>query len=354
MSPLGGIDCDVHPALPGVPTLLPYLEPYWREQVIVRGIDGLDLSSYPLNAPSSVRADWRLPSGKPGSDLDALRRHVLDGFGSRFAILHCLYGVPALFNRHFAAVLATALNEWIVQEWLDREPRLRASIVVAPQNADRAAEEIDRRAADSRFVQVLVPAANDAPLGQPQYWPILEAAARHDLPLGVHAGSTMRHATSSNGWPSYHLEDVVLRSHAFQADLLSLIHEGAFAKFPRLRVVLIESGFTWLPNFMWRANKTWRGVRAEVPWVDRPPADLIREHVRVTLQPGDAPPDPESFSRVIDQIGSDDMILFSTDYPHSHFDGDDPFPPGFPDRLRRRVLLENPLATYTRLQEVMA
>ena len=81
----------------------------------------------------------------------------------------------------------------------------------------------------------------------------------------------MRHATSSNGWPSYHLEDVVLRSHAFQADLLSLVHEGAFAKFPRLRVVLLESGFTWLPNFMWRANKTWRGVRAEVPWVDRPP-----------------------------------------------------------------------------------
>ena len=99
--------------------------------------------------------------------------------------------------------------------------------------------------------------------------------------------------------------------------------------------MLIESGFTWLPGFMWRANKTWRGVRAEIPWVDRPPADLIRDHVRFTLQPGDAPPDPASCTRIIDQIGADDMLLFSTDYPHWHFDGDDPFPPGFPGRLRR-------------------
>ncbi|HYZ61893.1 MAG TPA: amidohydrolase family protein [Acetobacteraceae bacterium] len=354
MTQFGGIDCDVHPALPGLPALLPYLEPYWREQVTVRGIDGLDLSAYPLGAPVSARPDWRPAEGKPGADFATLRRHVLDGFGSRLAILHCLYGVAGLFNRHLAAALATAVNDWIAQEWLDREPRFRASIVVAPHNPERAAEEIALRADDPRFVQVLLLAAGDAPLGQPQYWPILAAAERHGLPLGIHAGSTMRHATSSNGWPSYHLEDVVLRSHPFQADLLSLIHEGAFAKFPRLRVVLIESGFTWLPNFMWRANKTWRGVRAEVPWVDRPPADLIREHIRITLQPGDAPPDAASMERVLDQIACDDMLLFATDYPHWHFDGDDPFPPGIPERLRRKILIDNPLATYPNLQEVMA
>ena len=37
----GGIDCDVHPALPGLSALLPYLDAYWREQITVRGIGGL-------------------------------------------------------------------------------------------------------------------------------------------------------------------------------------------------------------------------------------------------------------------------------------------------------------------------
>ena len=44
----GGIDCDLHPAVPGMAALLPYLDDYWREQVIVRGIDGFDLASFPL------------------------------------------------------------------------------------------------------------------------------------------------------------------------------------------------------------------------------------------------------------------------------------------------------------------
>ncbi len=47
------IDCDVHPAIPNTRALLPYLDDYWREHIIHRGIDGdnLELSAYPPNAP---------------------------------------------------------------------------------------------------------------------------------------------------------------------------------------------------------------------------------------------------------------------------------------------------------------
>ena len=102
----GAIDCDVHPSVPNIAALTPFMEPYWREQVSVRGTDGLDLSSYPLHAPDSARADWRVAGQKPGTDLAALQRHALDGFGSRIGICNVLYGAPALFNRHFATVVA--------------------------------------------------------------------------------------------------------------------------------------------------------------------------------------------------------------------------------------------------------
>jgi len=94
-------------------------------------------------------------------------------------------------------------------------------------------------------------------------------------------------------------------------------------------------------------------VRAEVPWVDRPPADIIREHVRFTLQPTDAPPDPADLARVIEQIDSDRVLLFSTDYPHWQFDGEEAFPAGFPAGLRQKVLVDNPLETYPRLRETL-
>lgn len=348
---IGAIDCDVHPAVPGMKALLPYLPPHWAEQITLRGIDGLDLSSYPLRVPANSRPDWRPASRKPGADPGLLIDHALEKFGSRFAILNPLWGIEPLHNADMAAAIARAVNEWIAREWLDRDARLRASIVVPLQNTELAVAELERAAADRRFVQVLALAMNEAPLGQRRYWPIWEAAVRHGLALGIHAGSTYRHSATSNGWPSYYLEDTVVQSHAFQAQLLSLVAEGVFTRLPNFRVVLLESGFTWLPQFLWRATRTWRAMRAEVPWVDRAPADIIRDHVRITLQPTDAPPRAEGLARALDHIRSDAMLLFSTDYPHWHFDSDQVLPAGLSEAQIRRILVDNPLETYPRLRE---
>ncbi len=165
-------------------------------------------------------------------------------------------------------------------------------------------------------------------LGRSYYWPIYEAAVKHDLPIGLHAGSMYRYAPTSGGWPSHYLHDYVANSQMFEDQLLSLISNGVFNRFPSLRVVLIESGVTWLPGFIWRAIKTWRGVRAEVPWVKRSPAETIRENVRLTVQPIDAPRDTPVIDRIIEQIDSDRMLLFASDYPHWQFDGDAVLPGG--------------------------
>jgi len=345
------IDCDIHPALPSTRALLPYLDDYWREHIIRRGIDAdnLELSSYPSSAPLNSRPDWRPPGGTPGADFDLVRSHVLDAFHARFAICNVLNGAQIMHSEDLSAALCRGVNRWIAAEWLDRDPRLRASIVVPVRSAELAAEEIERCAADRRFVQVLMLAMTELPLGRRQNWPIYRAAERHDLPVGIHAGSSHLHPPSAIGWPSYYLEDYVSQAPGFAAVLNSLVTEGVFQKFPRLKVVLIESGVTWLPAYLWRINKTWRGVRAETPWLDRPPAEIIREHVRLTIQPFDDPDDPSQVQTLIDEIGSDKMLLFSTDYPHWHFEDNDAVPEGLPPGLIRKILIDNPLETYSRL-----
>jgi predicted TIM-barrel fold metal-dependent hydrolase len=116
-----------------------------------------------------------------------------------------------------------------------------------------------------------------------------------------------------------------------------------------LKVVLIESGVTWLPPYLWRLSKFWRGVRNGVPWIDRPPEAFVRDHVRLTAQPFDAPAGGEHIGRIMDQLQSDEMLLFATDFPHWHYDGDAMLPGGLSPALRRRILIDNPLATYPRL-----
>ena len=101
---------------------------------------------------------------------------------------------------------------------------------------------------------------------------------------------------------------------------------------------------------LWRINKTWRGVRTEVPWIDRPPAEIIRDHVRFTLQPLDLPKaDRSRLARTLDQVGGDHLLLFSTDYPHWQFEGDNALPEGLSESTLRRVLVDNPLEAYPRL-----
>jgi predicted TIM-barrel fold metal-dependent hydrolase len=347
----GAIDCDVHPSVPDVAALLPYLDTFWRDQVEDRGLSSLESISYPPRAPITARPEWRGKDGLAGADPGQLAAAVFGRWHAGIAICNCLYGVQLLFSEDMAAAFCRALNDWLARQWLDRDPRLRGSIVIPMQNVEYAVDEIERCARDRRFVQVLVLAMQEVPLGRRHFWPIYAACERHGLPLGIHAGSAYRNPVTSLGWPTWYIEDYASQSQGFQSQVASLICEGVFAKHPGLKVVLIESGVTWLPGFLWRFSKFWRGLRTEVPWVDRPPWQIVRDHFRLTIQPFDAPDRPEAVERAVEHLRSDDILLYASDYPHWQFDGDAVMPEGIAPALRRKIAVDNPLATYARLKE---
>ena len=66
----------------------------------------------------------------------------------------------------------------------------------------------------------------------------------------------------------------------------------------------------------------------------------------------DAPAgDPETLRRTLEHIGTDRMLLFATDYPHWHFEGEDVLPDGLDEDTARRMAIDNPIETYPRLRE---
>jgi predicted TIM-barrel fold metal-dependent hydrolase len=352
--PKGAIDCDVHPAVPNLKALLPFLEEHWREMVLLRGMDELNSISFPLAAPDAARADWRPATGKPGASLQQIQTQALDPFGTALAICTCLYGVQLLHSEDLAAAFSRAVNDWMVATLLSQDSRLRGTIVIPTQNPDMAVDEIERCAANPAFVQVLMLAGGDTPLGKRHLWPIYKACERHNLVLGIHAGNTYSNPPTAAGWPSLYIEDNVAQAQSFQTQITSLVCEGVFSRHPTLKVVMLESGFTWVPAHMWRLTKYWRGLRMEIPWVDRSPDEILRDNIRFSLQPVDAPPTTEDLLRVFDHLQSDRLVLFSTDYPHARFDGTDAIPDGLSQELIRRIAIDNPRETYTRLQETVA
>jgi len=57
---------------------------------------------------------------------------------------------------------------------------------------------------------------------------------------------------------------------------------------------------------------------------------------------------------LVTERGSDRFLLFSSDYPHWHYDGLNPLPAGFPTGLLEKIAVENPTETYPRLQKETA
>jgi len=346
------IDCDVHPLVPTPADLLPYMDEQWRDTVVLRGIDSWETIGYPPNAPFTVREDWRKAVPRADSAPTGFAAAMLDRYGFAAAILNPLFPIAAFRDPTLADVFARAVNDWLADTWLKHDNRLKGSLLIPLQAPDLAVEEIERHAGDRRFVQILVWVMGEQTLGRRHLWPIYAAAEKHGLAVAVHAGSSYHQAVTGSGWPSTLIEDYAAQSQGFHTQLGSFISEGVFVKFPKLKVVFAESGVTWLPGYLWRLGKFWRGGRSEVPWLDRPPADYVRDHVRLTLQPFDGPTGPgagDAMVRLLKHLPSLEMVLFSTDFPHWQFDGDELLPDGLPAELVRKIIRDNALATYSRL-----
>lgn len=363
----GLIDCDIHVMPPSVEALLPYLDDHWREYIRQSAFRGASETSYPRNVPTSRRLNndagsasagselaslqpntGAMPTGSvdgTGADLLAVQERVLDRQGVAVGILLCTYAAESIHNPDAAAAMAAAVNDWQIAELLEKEPRLRGTLVIPSTQPDLAAREIDRLGDHPGIVQVFLPVRSEAPYGNRRYHPIFAAAARHNLVVGIHFGGSPGNPPTPSGWPSYYLEEYVDMMTIFQSQVLSLIAEGVFERFPTLRVTLLESGVTWLPSWMWRIDKEWKGLRREIPWSRRLPSETIREHMRLTFPPLDAPSDPRQRREIVDALGSDDLLLYASDYPHQHTaPGSDRALPGSPSAVEAALGLAVPPA----------
>jgi uncharacterized protein len=328
------IDCDAHCAPASMDALMPYFDDYWRDYVTDAGVrlSPTLTGAYPAEPP-------------PPASAAELAEQLLDPTGTRVAVLNCVSAFDASRNPYFEAALTRALNDWLRAEWLDRDERLRASLLVPTLDPEAAVAEIERLGDDPRFVQVLLPVRSDARYGNRRYHPIFEAAERHGLALGLHAWGRVGHSPTQAGATHFYVEDYLANSQVLaQAQVTSLVAEGVLDRFQSLRVALIECGFSWLPFLLWRFDKDWKAVWREVPWLRERPSAYVRRHFRATTEPAHLP--RERVAEVAELIGARELLMHASDHPHDHGDGADRLLDSFDDEGRDAVLRANAAEFY--------
>jgi hypothetical protein len=276
-----------------------------------------------------------------------MRRQYLDLYPIEYAIMNPLSPTgQGDQNDEFSAAMATAANEFQLDGWHARDARLLASVVVPYEDGEASRTEIRRRAGDKRFAHVLLKSRTNDLLGKRRYWPIYEAAVEAGLPVGIHVFGTSGRPASNTGWPSFYIEDMTEHASCCQAQVVSLILEGVFERYPELKIVMIEAGFGWMPPLGWRMDKHWKTLKAEVPHLKRAPSEYLREHFWVSTQPMEEAEEPDHLMDMMTWVGWD-HIMFASDYPH--WDFDDPMvalPPALDHEQRSKIMSENARALY--------
>ncbi len=154
--------------------------------------------------------------------------------------------------------------------------------------------------------------------------PLWALAQEYGLPILFHVGGErkMADAYAENGLPrvrDFHGGDENFTSLSYMSIPLSLwetlsalIIDGVCDRFPRLKFGAIELGASWVPSWMRYLDA---GVAAFMKGEERlqklsaRPSEIAQRQFRVT-------PYPHEDTRWIIENSHQDMLLFSSDYPH--------------------------------------
>ncbi|MBO0707082.1 MAG: amidohydrolase [Candidatus Dormibacteraeota bacterium] len=344
------VDCDVHQGTNKMEDLFAYLPRVYRRQAEEQGIR-LPGSGYFNVARDANRTDLVEKNDRSrhdrqiGTTYEILRREHLDVWHVDYALLtgSTTYGATIVPDPDFAAAVVRAFNDWTLEHFAAKDPRLLVAIGVCVSDPALAVREIERLGDHPQVRAIMLPTGSPRPYGNRFFHPIWEACERHHLAVGIHPGNEgagMAGPPTGVGYPTYYIETRMARPQMAMAHSVSFIAEGVFEKYPGLKVLIDECDQFWAVGLMWHMDADWKSLRDQTPWLKKLPSEYFREHIRVGSQPFMEPENHSQLAAMMEALHADQTLVFSSDWPH--WDWDDPATTfdGLSEALHRRIFAE--------------
>jgi predicted TIM-barrel fold metal-dependent hydrolase len=347
------VDCDVHPLIKDVSDVMPYMSQKWQRHFERTGVRMYARARDRYNHPNrTYRLDALPDTGGPaGSDPAFTLENHIKPFGITTAMLlpQEPYGVTVWGDSEAAAVFTSANNDFLLERWVNFDERYSLAITVSPHDPHTAAAEIQRCADIPGVIGVQLLLRNEM-LGSRWFDPVYEAAVTNNLPVVYHqSGNEGCYSYSqgpAGGIPRSYGERHVVLTQVGAANIADLIVSGTFERFPTLQVVMVEWGFSWLSSLLARMDHMWLANPDAAPQIKKLPSEYVAEHITFTTQPLDEPDTAAELRSLFAIPHLDQMLLFSSDYPH--YDTDDPnfVLKRIPASFREKVCYGNAVRTF--------
>lgn len=257
--------------------------------------------------------------------------------------------------------LIKAYHEYLKERVVDPDNDIYALAVANDFDPEWTAEELDRVLSHDGFVGATNWLNYDEPMGLHEVDPIFETLTDYNMPLVYHQGVSGDRYDEYDQHYSGSLEGLVAGMYRqLTANVMSMVMNGVFDKYPGLNVVIQEQGTAWIPyvaNLSDQLYSKYSGDVAISPrmyeegWreLKRQPSEYIYDNFYVTTQPIALPERGNEVEAALKSRRAEDMFVFSTDWPHSTVDTPDWINhPKIDSDLRKRISHKNAEEAYGR------
>jgi len=214
--------------------------------------------------------------------------------------------------------LGNAYNRWLIEEILPQDKRQVALLYLPFNDPEASVETVERFADAPGVVGFSVASTRHKPVWHNSYMRLYAALQETGKPLGFHAGFSW-------GDPSFQQINRFIGMHSLSFVHFNMIHmtnwvlNGLPERFPKLKVIWIESGLAWLPFMIQRLDNEYMMRSSECPGLKKLPGQYITD-MFYTSQPMEIPRDMSLLESTFKCIKAESQLLYSSDYPHWDFD----------------------------------
>ena len=266
---------------------------------------GKDLSSF--ESYSQENPQWQ--------DMDR-RVAFLDKEGFDKQVIYPSLGLVwegGIANPRLVSEHCRAYNSWAFELTSGHRDRLYPAAHISLRDVDFAVEEIERTCKlGARTIFVAAMPVDGKSLGHPDLDPIWAATEANDMAVSLHLAGHSKYT----GHQYYEGQDpgfMFITMNVIQDPrmaLTTMVYDGLFDRFPKLRVGTIEAMAGWVGEWMERLSYRF-GYMQKTSGMKRHPKEYFNENIWIC---GD--PEEKMFPYIIDFLG-DDKFFFGSDYPHA-------------------------------------
>ena len=287
------------------------------------------------------------PADSPVHRQTTLVRRAMDSMGIDYMVVFptpmLLLGMHPMAEAEVQ--LGDAFNRWLVDRIMPQEPRIKALVYLPFNDPEACIRTVEEFGDKPGVIGFTVTSTRYRAVHDNAYMRLYAMLEERGQPITFHSGFHW-------GDESMKQCNRFISMHSISFVYFNMIHltnwivNGLPERFPKLKVVWIESGLAWVPFLMQRLDHEYMMRSSEAPLLKRRPSDYMRE-MFYSSQPLERS-NMEVTKATFDAINAETQLLFSSDWPHWDFDlpsaiTDLPFPG---EQTKRNILGLNSMRLF--------